>query len=132
MFLLALASGRRRSEIADLSFEDGCTQWGDQVVYLKTRVGFMAKRLIASRDRSIIVIPSLSQLVGTDHHDAREERFLCLLRALNGISRGLYSPDVGIGISLCAIREALNTCQPLQLLFHAGLWTPSVSLFVRL
>lgn len=81
MFLLALASGRRRSEISALSFEDGCTQWGDQVAYLKTRVGFMAKRLIANRDRSVIVIPALSQLVGT-HPDAREERFLCPLRAL--------------------------------------------------
>jgi hypothetical protein len=80
-FLLALASGRRRSELSALSFEVGCTQWGDQVAYLKTRVGFMAKRLVASRDRSVIVIPALSQLVGT-HPEAREERFLCPLRAL--------------------------------------------------
>ena len=81
VFLLALASGRRRSELSALSFEDGCTQWGNQVVYLKTRVGFMAKRVIANRDRSVISIPALSQLVGT-HQEAREERFLCPLRAL--------------------------------------------------
>jgi hypothetical protein len=46
VFLLALASGRRRREIAALSFHGGCSLWRDDKIFLKTRVGFMPKTLL--------------------------------------------------------------------------------------
>jgi len=56
-FLLALASGRRRGELANLSFDHGCALWTDDRVVLKTSIGFVAKRDIPGRDPNPIIIP---------------------------------------------------------------------------
>jgi hypothetical protein len=96
--LLVLAAGRRRSELSALSFEDGCAQWGDQVGYLKTRVGVMA-RVLANRDRSFLISPNWWVFT-----KRREGRFLCPLRALKGHrQRMLESRRAGKHMFMCYI-----------------------------
>ena len=79
-FLIALASGRRRSEVHALSGDPDHVRFtrGSKQVSLYFVADFMPKNLRPDEPQGFIVIPSLSQEVGRDD----EERLLCPIRAL--------------------------------------------------
>lgn len=80
LFLLALATGRRRSELHALSHAPECLNFwrGHSGVTLLTMPGFMAKNQPADMPSPKIEVPALSTKVGRDD----EERLLCPIRAL--------------------------------------------------
>ena len=78
VFLLALASGRRRSEIHALDTRSGFIQWrGDQVI-LRTDPRFLAKNQVLGSLAQPIIIKAIDSFVGSD----RSERLLCPKRSL--------------------------------------------------
>ena len=84
VFLFALASGRRRSEIHSLDF--GSIAWSDKdgVRYFSARplLGFLPKNQKASDPISqLITIPSLKGFLNSGW-DESEDRFLCPVRSL--------------------------------------------------
>ena len=82
VFLIALASGRRRSEIHAFTYK-GCSHsrgWSQAI--LKSDPSFLAKNQLASQGSSVfaeVKIPSLSSSLGQDD---KEDRSLCPVRAL--------------------------------------------------
>lgn len=80
VFLVALASGRRRSEVHALSFDEACIRFskGLASVTLLTEPGFLAKNQVAGKPSEKIVIPSLISFTGKDISDYK----LCPVRAL--------------------------------------------------
>ena len=82
VFLIALASGRRRSEIHAFTFKGCSHSKGWSKVILKTDPAFLAKNQLASEGASIfseIEIPALTKCLG--QWDT-EDRSLCPVRAL--------------------------------------------------
>ena len=77
-FLLALASGSRRSEIHALDIGQGRIQWLQHQVVLRTHPKFIAKNQVLGSVASPIIIKDLATLVGRD----RKERLLCPVRSL--------------------------------------------------
>ena len=79
-FLLALASGRRRSDVHAFSMSPACLRWSrnHSSVTIHTDPSFIAKNQIRHYVPEPVVIPSLSSVVG--HAD--RERLLCPVRAL--------------------------------------------------
>ena len=80
VFLLTLASSKRRSEIHALSVEDGHCRFNSnyESVTLLTQPGFLAKTQLPSTASLPFTIPSLSNVCGSDD----EDRFLCPVRSL--------------------------------------------------
>ena len=80
MFLLTMASAKRRSEIHALSIEDGHLRFNssDGSVSLLSQPGFLAKTQLPTSASEPFSIPSLSRVCGTQD----EERLLCPVRAL--------------------------------------------------
>jgi hypothetical protein len=80
VFLLALASARRRSEIHALSVDTGCLRFNGnfESVSLLCQPGFLAKNQLPAVAPSPIEIPSLSRICAGDDQD----RLLCPVRAL--------------------------------------------------
>ena len=79
VFLLTLASAKRRSEIHALSIDDSHLRFNaDDSVTLTCEAGFLAKTQLPSVATSPFTIPSLSQTCGKDDAD----RLLCPIRAL--------------------------------------------------
>ena len=78
VFLLALASGRRRSELHALSTEKGLLRLSKEEAVLRTRPGFLAKNQVLGSVSSPISIKALDHIVGPEP----EERYLCPVRAL--------------------------------------------------
>ena len=79
IFLMSLASGKRRSEVAALVADHRHLQFADGFanVTLIPPITFRAKTQSASRPCDTWTIPALSQLVGLE-----EDRLLCPVRAL--------------------------------------------------
>ena len=80
VFLITLASGRRRSEVHALSGHSSCLRFGRNYssVTIRTEPSFLAKNQVPGFSPEPIRIPSLSDLVGKDERD----RLLCPVRAL--------------------------------------------------
>ena len=79
VFLLTLASAKRRSEIHALSVDDNHLRFNaDDSVTLTCEPGFLAKNQLPSVASSPFTIPSLSQTCG----NADADRLLCPIRAL--------------------------------------------------
>ena len=80
VFLLTLASAKRRSEIHALSMEDTHLRFNssDDSVSMTCQTGFLAKNQLPSVAPLPIIIPSLSRTCGRDDKD----RLLCPVRAL--------------------------------------------------
>ena len=80
VFLLTLASAKRRSEIHALSVEDGHIRFNaaDGSVTLLCQSGFLAKTQLPSVAPTAFTIPSLARTCGQDDPD----RLLCPVRAL--------------------------------------------------
>jgi integrase len=105
VFLLVLASAKRRSEIHALSVEDGHLRFNDLdgSVSLLCQAGFLAKTQLPSVASVPFTIPSLSQSCGRDD----EDRLLCPVRslkfylskvaALRGSRKRLFLPIKGKG-----------------------------------
>ena len=82
VFLIALASGRRRSEIHAFTFKGCSHSKGWSKVILKPDPAFLAKNQLASEGASIfseIEIPALTNCLGQQD---KEDRSLCPVRAL--------------------------------------------------
>ncbi|XP_077862457.1 uncharacterized protein LOC144344249 [Saccoglossus kowalevskii] len=93
VFLLALASGRRVSEIHALSFEDNFTVFYPDKAILMTSVKFRGKNQKLHETATPIVIPALSNI-----SNEKQDRILCPVRALayykkrtSGVRRGQRS-----------------------------------------
>ncbi|MEE9220529.1 MAG: hypothetical protein V3U34_03240 [candidate division NC10 bacterium] len=80
VFLLALASAARRSELHALSMKDGHIVFSSNYtsVSLRPEVGFLAKNQVVDEIRLPLVIPGLQHRVQSDMPD----RTLCPVRAL--------------------------------------------------
>ena len=79
VFLLTLASAKRRSEIHALSVDDNHLRFNaDGSVSFTCEAGFLAKTQLPSVAASPFTIPSLSKVCG----DKDSDRFLCPIRAL--------------------------------------------------
>ena len=78
VFLLALASGRRRSEIHALDVSKGRITWSESQVILRPHPSFLAKNQVLGSFSSPITLLPLSNLVGSD----KQERLLCPVRAI--------------------------------------------------
>ena len=78
VFLLALASGRRRSELHALGVSDGLVKLSKTEVVLRTTPGFLAKNQVAGSVAAPITIKALSNLTGSDP----QEVTLCPVRAI--------------------------------------------------
>ena len=80
VFLLTMASAKRRSEIHALSIEDGHLRFNssDGSVTLLVQPGFLSKTQLPTIASEPFSIPSLSQACGTQD----EDRLLCPIRAL--------------------------------------------------
>ena len=80
VFLLTLASAKRRSEIHALSVEDGHLRFNaaDGSVSLLCQSGFLAKTQLPSSAPTAFSVPSLSNACG----EADKDRLLCPVRAL--------------------------------------------------
>ena len=80
VFLIALASGRRRSEVHALSCLPSCLRWSRDfsAVSLVTDPAFLAKNQVPGFSPEPIRIPSLSSVVGSSGNDS----LLCPCRAL--------------------------------------------------
>ena len=86
VFLISLATGRRRSEIRAVSFKNiSSTLEGANVVYsLPLKADFLTKNQLASANLDIskaILVPSLKETLGPDLWRT-EDKFLCPVRAL--------------------------------------------------
>ena len=86
VFLISLATGRRRSEIRAISFQDVSSSIinGNTVYSLPLRADFMTKNQLASSELDIskaILVPSLKQTLGPDLWKT-DDKFLCPVRAL--------------------------------------------------
>ena len=112
VFLTALASGRRRSEIHALSCSD--VQFSDQSVSLSTFPGFLAKNQLPSVLSSPISLPSLS---GQDF-------LLCPVRALKIYLERVLSRRKGRKGYLF-LTWILMTKRFHVILFRGGLFRPS-------
>ena len=78
VFLLALASGSRRSEIHALVTGPGNIIWHPHQVSIRTHPDFIAKNQVLGSVSRPVVIKALEDFVGKD----RRERLLCPVRAL--------------------------------------------------
>lgn len=79
VFLLALASARRRGEIQAISRDKQDIVFDAKGVSLRTVAGFLPKTGIPGHDPSPFYIPALTPYSGNDSDD----RFLCPVRMLN-------------------------------------------------
>ena len=105
VFLLTLASAKRRSEIHALSMEEGHLRFNttNGSVSLLCQTGFLAKNQLPSVAPKPFSIPSLSQTCGRND----EDRLLCPVRALKfylnrvrplrGLRKTLFIPIKGGG-----------------------------------
>ena len=96
VFLVALASGRRRSEIHALSVSDECFRFAPNLpqVSLLTEPGFLSKTQKPGKAPAKIVIKSLAHHVGKDLPDYT----LCPVRALKAYkdrTRAMRSAKAG-------------------------------------
>ena len=68
LFLLALTSGRRRSEIHALSVADSCLRFSqdDSSVTLITDPAFLAKNQLLDKDAEPIFVPALSTISSSE------------------------------------------------------------------
>jgi len=80
VFLLALATGRRRGDIHALSMNPSCLRWAKDYSWVKiaTDPTFVAKNQLAHFSPEPVQIPSLSKTVGNGDRD----RLLCPVRSL--------------------------------------------------
>jgi integrase len=76
VFLLALASSNRRSELQALSRAPRDLIFSDSGMYLRTVPGFLAKTAIPTLDPAPFFIPALTPFSGRD----TEDRLLCPVR----------------------------------------------------
>ncbi len=79
IFLLTLASGKRRSEIHSISFQDIAWTSDKSRVFLKPIPSFLAKTQLASGPPTSFSVPSLGPSVG---QDSAEDLLLCPVRCL--------------------------------------------------
>ena len=95
VFLIAVASGHRRSSLHALTVDPGLIRWESSGVRLIPKAGFLAKNQTASSDVVEIFLPSLSS-----HSSVPEDKVWCPVRALKWyLSRSLplrSSPDLFI------------------------------------
>ena len=77
VFLVAIASGQRRSTLHALSTASGHIRWEPTSVRLVPKAGFIAKNQFALADGVEVVLRSL-----TDFSSVREDRLWCPVRAL--------------------------------------------------
>ena len=103
--LLALASGRRRSEIHAFSMSTDCLRFSQNYssVILKTDPAFIAKNQIRNFSPEPVKIPALSSVVG--HAD--RDRLLCPVRTLRFyLDKTKGGGGAGIGLVLsCPSRQ---------------------------
>ena len=92
VFLVALASGRRRSELCALSWDPQCFRFSPNLaqVQLLTEPGFLAKTQKTSRAPVKITIKSLVRFTGHDLPDYK----LCPVRALKAYKDRTKDPAV--------------------------------------
>jgi hypothetical protein len=111
LFLVALASGRRRSELQALSADPALIQFSidRSSVSLLPRLGFLAKTQRPDVLPDPIVIPALQPLVGPE-----PDRLLCPVRALCYYLRATEDPEIRRGRSELFIpyRSSLRTASP--------------------
>ena len=95
VFLLALASGRRRSEIHAFSIEESCLRFarGYTSVTLLTESTFLAKNQVLNNPPQKIVIPSLIPFTGRD----TPEYTLCPVRSLKAYVARTTDPTIRRG-----------------------------------
>ena len=118
MFLLTLASGRRRSEVHAIVHKGINYQWDEnhnQVYHLPVHADFIAKNQLSSKGvdvTKVILIPSLKEYLGPDLW-LSEDRYLCPVRALKyyleaslplrqGRSRLFIPVSPGVKSELCS------------------------------
>ena len=78
VFLIAVASGQRRSTLHALTLEPGHIRWESAGVRLIPRAGFLAKNQTASSQKDLqIFLPSLSA-----HSSVMQDKLWCPVRAL--------------------------------------------------
>ena len=77
VFLIAIASGQRRSSLHALTLEPGHIRWESAGVRLMPRAGFLAKNQTASSETVQIFLPSLSS-----HSSVMQDKLWCPVRAL--------------------------------------------------
>ena len=110
VFLLTMASAKRRSEIHALSIEESHLQFtSDGTVILLSQPGFLAKNQLPSMASKPFKIPSLAQTCG----DQDTDRLLCPVRALKfylkrvkslrASRKRLFIPIKGGGRRVCSI-----------------------------
>lgn len=97
VFLVKLASGRRRSELHALSFSDGCCTFSRNLskVTLITQPGFIGKNQDPSKAPPLIVIPGLVDVASKEIPDYT----LCPVRALKAYEERTLSPTIRCGLS---------------------------------
>ena len=86
VFLISLATGRRRSEIRAIAFKRITSTLVDnnQVYSLPLQVDFLTKNQLSSKELDLskaILVPSLKETLGPDLW-ASDDQFLCPVRAL--------------------------------------------------
>ncbi len=95
IFLLAMASARRVSELHALSVEEGSIRHNnDGSISLLPQAGFLAKNQFPSMTPECINIPSLSTFTKD-----KEDRLLCPVRALRIYINGLDQGGGGVNAS---------------------------------
>lgn len=78
VFLVALASARRVSELHAFSIDDSCFRISSSEVILATEPGFLAKNQLPGRAPPPVCIKALTNI-----HPERESKVLCPVRAIN-------------------------------------------------
>ena len=109
VFLVAIASGQRRSTLHALTLEPGHIRWESAGVRLIPRADFLAKNQSASSKEAVqIFLPSLSS-----HSSVMQDKLWCPVRALKWYvdrSRSLRtSPDLFISTVAPHSRVSLST-----------------------
>ena len=116
VFLIAVASGHRRSSLHALTVDPGHIGWESSGVRLIPKAGFLAQNQTASSDVVEIFLPSLSS-----HSSVPEDKVCCPVRALKWyLNRSLplrSSPDLFIStmaphrhVSLATIYFQMDYC----------------------
>ena len=77
VFLIAIASGQRRSSLQALSMEPGHLRWENSGVRLIPRASFIAKNQTATSGPVEIFLPSLAS-----HSSVEEDKVWCPVRSL--------------------------------------------------
>ena len=127
VFLLTMASAKRRSEIHALSIEDSHLRFdsSDGSVTLLCQSGFLAKNQLPSMASKPFKVPSLSRTCG--HED--DDRLLCPVRALKfylkkvksirGSRKRLFIPLKGGGRCVCGFYFSLDSLDYKESLFFS-------------